>query len=117
MAPTSQEADDSSGFKTLAVTFADGGSTGEGYMEAPDGSVFHIEWDRPGNFHFEEVPLNDADESIPISHAKDEILKGLLPDLAKGMEQGGAFLTKSYLDSTLPGLLPKWEAWRATQSE
>lgn len=80
-------------FRILTGTF--GGSGGDAFLVAPDGSVCGLVWERPDAIYFEEVQPPESGR-IWMSEAFDD------PEL---------------LRHHLPGLWEQWEAWRGIESQ
>ena len=108
--------DDHGGFRILVGSWTNGDSAGEAYVQAPDGTTCHVEWQTPGDLHFEDVPMkDDAQGSSPLGDAEEDHLRSIFPDLARSMEQSRANDAREHLEVMIPGLVRGWEAWRAAQ--
>ena len=93
--------DEPGGFKVLSGTFTSHNLTGEAYIEAPDGSISHVEWGSPGD-------LEDAD---------GEELQRLLPDLWKSAEEIQEANRRDLPERMIPGLRAQWESWRTPPND
>lgn len=102
--------DDHGGFRILLL------SGDEAYVQAPDGTTCHVEWNTSGELHFKEVPTTgDPEGASSLGDAEDEHLQSLFPDLARSMERRRADDAGGLLEVQIPGLVRGWEAWRAAQ--
>jgi hypothetical protein len=107
--------DDPGGFRVLTGTFQDGEGSGEAHVQAPDGSIFQVEWTLLDGIHFQEVPIiQDIDDRTPWSKEDDEDLQSLFPDLQRVAEERRSLKHDPICDA-IPDLERLWKAWRASQ--
>lgn len=104
--------EDPGGFVVLAGTFGNGGGSGEAHVQAPDGSIFHVEWTLLDGVHFQDVPTVDEDRGH-WSTEEDESLLRRFPDLQKVEEQRLSDERDPIYDE-IPDLEQQWKAWRAS---
>jgi hypothetical protein len=119
------EGDDSPGFRLLVGSFTapDEASpdpylylAGDAYVQAPDGSTFHVEWTTPRDLHFRVVPLTgDSAGAGPLDPTEMEELRTTLPDLWEAMREAQSH-SGTAAEQMIPDLRTKWEAWRAAES-
>ncbi len=106
------------GFRILAFSLGvsdseAGPESGEGYLEAPDGTICHIEWRTRDAIHFEDVPIVEAaEEFTALSNAEADYLHSLFAEDWRKSEQWRA-VAPEFLEQLLPNLEPQWEKWRA----
>ena len=110
--------DEPGGIKVLSGTFTRHNLTGEAYIEAPDGSISHVEWGSPGDLRFEEVPIADSSQGHgELEDADGEELQRLLPDLWKSAEEIQEANRRDLPERMIPGLRAQWESWRTPPND
>lgn len=86
---------------------------GEGYLQAPDGTICHLRWRSPAAIHFEEVPTAEGtDDHTPLGGAESEYFRDLFPDDSRRSEESQP-MAPDWLNLYLPDLQPQWEKWKA----
>ena len=89
-------------FLSGSVTVLHGGGTfGNGYMQAPDGSRVHVDWETPGDYCFEQ----SAESRAPV----------VVDNPSMTMDSIRRY-NSDFVEAVMPGLWEKWQAWKDSLS-
>ena len=90
-------------FLSGSVTVLHRGRTFDnGYVQAPDGSSVHVEWQTPGDYHFEQSSSSGAAVIVAKPSMRMEFIRRFNSD---------------FVEAIMPGLRERWQAWRDSLSD
>jgi hypothetical protein len=116
MTVTKVDDDDAEGFVVLLGTFVNGSGSGEAHVQAPDGSIFHIEWTLLDGVHFQDLAtVEGIEERGSWSKQEDEDFQSHFPDLQRATYER-LKLEHDPIYDEISDLEQQWKAWRASQT-